>query len=239
MPFKLSHPPRLPMIAPSVLSADFAHMADDCKTVLDQPLGNLPPGLGVEMLHLDVMDGHFVPNLTLGPDCCKALRCAFPDVFLDVHLMVTHPDRFIEPFAKAGANHISFHIEVVPAVRARHLIDKIRDLGCEAGVVINPPTPVEAILPVVEFADLILVMSVNPGYSGQAFMPDTLSKTRTIRDRLGPNQRLQMDGGVSPKTAGAVREAGCDVMVAGSALMGVPREARPGVIADLRGTACR
>lgn len=222
------------MIAPSVLSSDFGHMADDCRTVLEPA-----SGLGVEMLHLDVMDGHFVPNLTLGPDCCKGLRRAFPDVFLDVHLMVTSPDRFLEPFAKAGANHISFHIEVVPSIRAKYLVDKIHDLGCEAGIVINPPTPVETILPVVEFADLILVMSVNPGYSGQAFIPETLSKTRTIKERLRPTQRLQMDGGVSPKTAAFVREAGCDVMVAGSALMGVPPSDRPAVIADLRGTSRR
>jgi ribulose-phosphate 3-epimerase len=239
MPFKLANPPRLPLIAPSVLSSDFGHMADDCKTVLSQPLGNLPPGQGVEMLHLDVMDGHFVPNLTLGPDCCKGLRRAFPDLFLDVHLMVTNPERFIEPFAKAGANHISFHIEVVPTAMVKPLIERIHALGCEAGVVINPPTPVEAILPVVEVADLILVMSVNPGYSGQAFIPESLEKTRTIKHRLRPTQRLQMDGGVSPKTVASVLEAGCDVIVAGSALMGVPPIGRPAVIADLRGNSGR
>lgn len=230
MPFKLANPPRLPLIGPSVLSSDFGNMAWDCGTVLD-----LPDGQGVDMLHLDVMDGHFVPNLTLGPDCCKGLRRAFPDVYLDVHLMVTNPELFFEPFAKAGANHISFHIEAVPDHdRVKAHIDRIHALGCEAGVVINPPTPVEKILPVVELADLVLVMSVNPGYSGQAFIADSLVKTRAIRDRLRPNQRLQMDGGVSPKTIKACREAGCDAIVAGSALMGVPVEDRPEVIAHLR-----
>lgn len=235
MPFTLANPPRLPLIAPSVLSSDFAHMADDCATVI-----NPPRAQGVEMLHLDVMDGHFVPNLTLGPDCCLGLRRAFPDLFLDVHLMVTHPENFFKPFAKAGANHISFHIEAVPEVdRVRRYIDEIHALGCEAGVVINPPTPVEKILPVVEFADLVLVMSVNPGYSGQAFIAETLAKTRTIRSRLRPNQRLQMDGGVSPKTISSVLEAGCDVIVAGSALMGAPVHARPEVIVSLRGSVGR
>lgn len=227
--------PARPLIAPSVLSSDFGNMAADCRTVLSRPMGDLPEGQGVDMLHLDVMDGHFVPNLTLGPDCCKGLRKAFPDLYLDVHLMVTNPAQYFEPFARAGANHISFHIEVVPQAKVGELIDRIHSLGCDAGVVINPPTPVEAILPVVPLADLILVMSVNPGYSGQAFIPSALDKVRVIREQLRPDQRLQMDGGVAPATVQACREAGADCFVAGSALFGQEPARRPEVIADLRG----
>jgi ribulose-phosphate 3-epimerase len=214
------------MVAPSVLSADFANMERDCRAAL---------AAGADLLHLDVMDGHFVPNLTMGPDLCRGLRRAMPEVYLDVHLMVTNPAMFVEPFAKAGANHFSFHVEVVEPDGIEQLIGRIRAAGMQAGLVINPPTPVEKILPFVHLPDLVLVMSVNPGFSGQSFIASALDKTRAIRARLRPEQRLQMDGGVTPPNAAIVREAGCDVMVTGSALFSSPRERWGEVIASLRG----
>lgn len=221
-----THPARLPLIAPSILSADFARMGEECGAVLQS---------GADLLHLDVMDGHFVPNLTMGPDMAKGLRAALPGVFLDVHLMVTDPARYVEPFAKAGANHLTFHIEAVPGPAALKLAAEIRARGMSVGLAINPPTPFEAVEEIAPEFDLILVMSVNPGFSGQSFIAETLRKTEQARARIGPAARVQMDGGVSTDNAARVRGAGCDVLVAASAIFKLPAPQRGAAIAALRG----
>ncbi len=198
---------------------------------------------GADLLHLDVMDGHFVPNLTMGPDLCRSLRRAIPGAYLDVHLMVTDPACFFEPFAKAGANHISFHVEAVGISCVPAMVQRLHAMGVEAGVAVNPGTPVDALLPLLSPADeasrpdLILIMSVNPGFSGQKFIASVLDKVRTLRPLLRSDQRIQMDGGINLTNAPEVLEAGCDVLVAASAIFGQPESARAGIVRALRGGA--
>ena len=238
----LTAPTTLPLIAPSILSADFAHLADDCAHALNDA--------GAHLLHIDVMDGHFVPNLTMGPAIVASLRKALPDAFLDVHVMVTDPGQYLAPFAKAGADHITYHLEPVldPTAGAGAsplsqgydpiaLAQQCHDLGMTAGIALNPPTPASALLDrpdLLEALDLILIMSVNPGFSGQAFIESALDKAAQIAPHLRPSQRLQMDGGVSPANATRVRNAGVDVLVAASAIFGLPPQDRKNAVQALK-----
>ena len=209
------HPPHLPLIAPSILASDFAKIGAEAADI---------EKCGADLLHVDIMDGHFVPNLTMGPDIVMAIARSCT-LMQDIHLMVTNPENFVESFCKAGAGSLTFHIEVTPGQKAVDLIKKIHDLGCTAGVSLNPQTPVESLTDVLAVADLILVMSVHPGFTGQSFMPEVLSKVRFLRNELGPHQRLQIDGGIGIRTAHQALEAGADVLVAGAAVFRNPERA--------------
>ena len=227
MPNLLSNPPRTPLIFASILGADFTRMGEECEDVLKH---------GADGLHIDVMDGHFVPNLTMGHDMVRWLRKRFPAVYIDVHLMVEYPEQFIRPFADAGADNLTFHIEVTLGRKEHHelqVIEQVRAAGCQVGVALNPSAPAAAVMHLLDKLDLVLVMSVHPGFAGQAFQPQVLDKTRAIRRAAPANARVQMDGGINPQTAGDCREAGCDVIVAASALFGAGD--RAAAIAQLRG----
>ncbi|HVX87069.1 MAG TPA: ribulose-phosphate 3-epimerase [Phycisphaerae bacterium] len=216
-------PPHLPLIAPSILAADFARLGAEAADAEKS---------GADLLHVDIMDGHFVPNLTMGPDIVMALARSC-NLMQDVHLMVQNPQDFIESFCNAGAQNLTFHIEVCPAQKAVDLIKKIHDLGCTAGVSLNPQTAVDDLADVMTLADVILVMSVHPGFTGQSFMPEVLNKVRFLRHELGPQQRLEIDGGIGIRTAHQALEAGADVLVAGAAVFRNPD--RPSTIKLLRG----
>jgi len=201
-----------PMIAPSILSADFARLGDDVQAVLDA---------GAEIVHFDVMDNHFVPNLTIGPLICEALRNYGIDAPIDVHLMVEPVDRIIPDFAKAGASYITFHPEA-----SRHIdrsLALIREEGCKAGLVFNPATPLDCLNYVIDKVDMVLLMSVNPGFGGQKFIVSALDKLREARkiiDNSGRDIRLEIDGGVKVDNIGEIAAAGADTFVAGSAIFG-------------------
>jgi len=199
-------------IAPSILSADFARLGEDVSAVL---------AAGADIVHFDVMDNHFVPNLTIGPLVCDALRNHGITAPIDVHLMVEPVDRLIPDFARAGASYITFHPEA-----SRHVhrtLGLIRDLGCKAGLVFNPATPLTWLEHVIDDLDMVLIMSVNPGFGGQSFIESSLEKLREARkiiDASGKEIRLEIDGGVKPDNIGEIAAAGADTFVAGSAIFG-------------------
>jgi len=201
-----------PLIAPSILSADFARLGADVSAVLDA---------GADIVHFDVMDNHFVPNLTIGPLILSALRNHGIEAPIDVHLMVEPVDRIIPDFATAGASIITFHPEA-----SRHIdrsLALIRELGCQSGLVFNPATPLACLQHVIDKVDMILIMSVNPGFGGQAFIPSALDKLRAARSMIessGRDIRLEIDGGVKVDNIGEIAAAGADTFVAGSAIFG-------------------
>ena len=212
------------VIAPSILSADFARLGEEVDNVL---------AAGADWVHFDVMDNHYVPNLTIGPLVCSALRKYGVTAPIDVHLMVSPVDRIVGDFAEAGATLISFHPEASSHVH--RTIQLIRAAGCKPGLVLNPATPVEVLDYVIDELDLVLLMSVNPGFGGQAFIPSALDKLRAVRERIvasGRDIRLEIDGGVKPDNIGAIAAAGADTFVAGSAIFSQPDYAA--VIARMR-----
>ena len=218
------------LIAPSILSADFAKLGEDVEAVIAS---------GADMVHFDVMDNHYVPNLTIGPMVCQALRSHGIEAPIDVHLMVKPVDRIIPDFADAGATYISFHPEASDHVD--RTLQLIRDNGCRPGLVFNPATPLDSLRYAIHNIDMILLMSVNPGFAGQKFISTTLEKLMQVRamiDESGLEIRLEIDGGVNLENIGAIAQAGADTFVAGSAVFGAGNDSDPNrydsVIGQLR-----
>jgi len=197
-------------IAPSILSADFARLADEIAEV---------ESAGVKIIHLDVMDGHFVPNITIGPLVIAKLR-KYSGLVFDSHLMISEPDRYAERFIEAGVDHITFHIETTN--EPEKLIDKLHGLGVTAGICLNPETPVEAIEAVAPLCDMVLVMTVHPGFGAQKFIGDAAKKIVKIREIVGPDIRIEVDGGIDLQTAPIVVSYGADTLVAGNAIFSKP-----------------
>jgi ribulose-phosphate 3-epimerase len=200
-----------PLIAPSIVSGDHLRLREEIAAC---------ESAGADWIHVDVMDGHFVPNITMGPFLVQAYKRA-SKLPLDVHLMIEQPERYLEAYAKAGAAHLTVHVETCPHVY--RTLQQIKALGCLAGVTLNPGTPVSALESVIHVADLVLVMSVNPGFSNQVFLPDALGRVRQVRHMLDERRSsafLEVDGGVSPENLGQLREAGANVFVSASAVFG-------------------